>query len=151
MRIKGSEAGTINVCWVCGRQFLAPGVMKDPICLDCEKTRVKKMSSTKENETGLTKSQENIAEIIDATKDLLLYKNKMYGDAALNPIGIFTAHIKTVPANTASILVRLDDKLGRVKNAPELRINDVSDIIGYCTLLLVSMGATKEDIEKFKD
>lgn len=100
---------------------------------------------------SISQSQESIAEIMDATKDLLLYKNKMYGDSALNPIGIFTKHIKTVPENTASILVRLDDKLGRVKNAPALRINDVSDIIGYCTLLLVSMGATKEDIEKFKD
>lgn len=103
------------------------------------------------NSAPISKSQESIAEIVDATKDLLLYKNKMYGDSALNPVGIFTKHIKTVPANTASILVRLDDKLGRVKNAPALRINDVSDIIGYCTLLLVSMGATKEDIAKFKD
>ena len=99
----------------------------------------------------ISKSQESIAEIVDATKDLLLYKNKMYGDSALNPVGIFAKHIKTVPANTASILVRLDDKLGRVRNAPALRINDISDIMGYCTLLLVSMGATKEDIEKFKD
>lgn len=99
----------------------------------------------------ISQSQKCIAEIVDATKDLLLYKNKMYGDSALNPVGIFTKHIKTVPENTASILVRLDDKLGRVRNAPALRINDISDIMGYCTLLLVSMGATKEDIEKFKD
>ena len=101
--------------------------------------------------TQLSKSQEQIAEIMDATKDLLLYKNKMYGDSALNPVGIFTKHIKTAPENTASILVRLDDKLGRVRNAQALRLNDVSDIIGYCTLLLVSIGATKEDIAKFKD
>lgn len=106
---------------------------------------------SKEISAPISKSQESIAEIVDATKDLLLYKNKMYGDSALNPIGIFTTHISTVPAKTASILVRLDDKLGRVKNAPALRINDISDIIGYCTLLLVSMGATKEDIAKFKD
>jgi hypothetical protein len=106
---------------------------------------------SKEISAPISKSQESIAEIVDATKDLLLYKNKMYGDSALNPIGIFTTHIKTVPASTASILVRLDDKLGRVRNAPALRINDISDIIGYCTLLLVSMGATKEDIAKFKD
>lgn len=101
--------------------------------------------------TQLSKSQERIAEIVDATKDLLLYKNKMYGDSALNPVGIFTKHIKTSPENTASILVRLDDKLNRVRNAEALRVNDVSDIIGYCTLLLVSMGVTKEDIAKFKD
>lgn len=31
------------------------------------------------------------------------------------------------------------------------RINDVADIIGYCTLLLVSMGATVEDIQKLMD
>lgn len=99
----------------------------------------------------ISKSQESIAEIVDATKDLLLYKNKMYGDSALNPVGIFTKHIKTAPAKSVPILVRLDDKLGRVRNAPALRINDISDIMGYCTLLLVSMGATKEDIEKFKD
>lgn len=102
-------------------------------------------------EVQLSRSQEKIAEIVDATKDLLLYKNKMYGDSALNPVGIFTKHLKSVPENTASILVRLDDKLGRVRNADTLRTNDVSDIIGYCTLLLVSMGVTKEDIAKFKD
>ena len=104
-----------------------------------------------EETTRLSKSQECIAEIVDATKDLLLYKNKMYGDSALNPVGVFTKHIKTAPENTASILVRLDDKLGSVSNAEALRGNDVSDIIGYCTLLLVSMGVTKEDIAKFKD
>lgn len=99
----------------------------------------------------ISQSQESIAEIVDATKDLLLYKNKMYGDSALNPVGIFTKHIRTAPAKTVPILVRLDDKLGRVRNAPTLRINDISDIMGYCTLLLVSLGVTKEDIEKFKD
>lgn len=96
-------------------------------------------------------SQEKISEVIDSMKDLLLYKNQMYGDAALNPIGIFTKHLKTAPVNAATILVNLDNKLGRIKNAPELRINDVSDVVGYCTLLLISMGVTKEDIAKFKD
>jgi hypothetical protein len=119
--------------------------------LKAELSNENKYNPLQEAPASISKSQESIAEIVDATKDLLLYKNRLYGDSALNPIGIFTKHIKTVPANTTSILVRLDDKLGRVKNAPELRINDVSDIIGYCTLLLVSMGATKEDIEKFKD
>ena len=46
-----------------------------------------------EETTRLSKSQERIAEIVDATKDLLLYKNKMYGDVALNPVGIFTKSI----------------------------------------------------------
>lgn len=104
-----------------------------------------------DKEVQLSRSQEKIAEIVNATKDLLLYKNKMYGDSALNPVGIFTKHLKSVPENTASILVRLDDKLGRVRNAETLRTNDVSDIIGYCTLLLISMGVTSEDLKKFMD
>lgn len=109
-----------------------------------------KNDSDKPDKTLIT-SQKKIAELVEATKDLLLYKNEKYGDSALHPIGIFTKHLKNVPENTASILVRLDDKLGRVRNADNLRTNDVSDIIGYCTLLLISMGVTAEDIAKFKD
>ena len=31
------------------------------------------------------------------------------------------------------------------------RINDVADIIGYCTLLLISMGVDKADIDNLRD
>lgn len=103
------------------------------------------------NPWGEAPTQQKIRNITDAMKDLLLYKNQKYGDAAINPLCVFTKHLKKVEANTASILVRLDDKLSRVKNADELRTNDISDIIGYCTLLLISMGVTSEDIAKFKD
>ena len=52
-----------------------------------------------------------------------------------------------------SILIRLDDKIGRImantESAP--RINDVADIIGYCTLLLIGMGVKPEDIQKLMD
>ena len=96
-------------------------------------------------------TQSKIREIIEAVKDLLLYKNQKYGDSAINPLCIFTKHIKSVDTKTAAILVRIDDKISRVKNADELRVNDVADILGYCTLLLISMGVTPEDIAKFKD
>lgn len=93
-------------------------------------------------------TQEKIKEISDAMKDLLLYKNQKYGDSALNPKGIFYKG-----DSTNSILIRLDDKLGRVISNKEEkpRVNDVADIIGYCTLLLISMGVIAEDIAKFKD
>ena len=44
-------------------------------------------------------------------------------------------------------------KIGRVMSNTEEkpRVNDVADIIGYCTLLLVSMGTTSEDLKKFMD
>ena len=95
-----------------------------------------------------TPTQRKIREITDAMKDLLLYKNQKYGDSAINPKKIFYKG-----DSTNSILIRLDDKLGRViSNTEEKpRVNDVCDIIGYCTLLLISMGVTSEDIAKFKD
>lgn len=94
----------------------------------------------------MTDSQQKIADVCDEMKNVLLYKNEKYGDSALYPNNVFYKG-----DSTNSIKIRLDDKIGRVKNCKETRINDVADIIGYCLLLLVSMGATVEDFEKLKD
>ena len=94
----------------------------------------------------MTHTQEKICEITDAMKDLLLYKNEKYGDSAIYPKRIF---FKGESAD--SIKIRLDDKLSRVISSEETRVNDVCDIIGYCTLLLISMGVSAEEIGKFKD
>ena len=93
-----------------------------------------------------TETQKQIMEISDSIKDLLLYKNQKYGDSALHPNNIFYKG-----DSTNSIKIRLDDKIGRIKNCDETRINDVADVIGYCILLLISVGAKKEDFEKLKD
>lgn len=91
---------------------------------------------------------DKVSEILDAMKDLLKYKNAKYGDSALNPNNIFYKG-----SATNSILIRLDDKIGRIRNrkTEEVSVNDVADIIGYCTLLLASMDIGADDIEKFKD
>ena len=93
-------------------------------------------------------NREKIIEITDSIKDLLLYKNEKYGDSALSPKNIFYKG-----DSTNSILIRLDDKIGRIKNNPDSipRVNDVCDIIGYCILLLASINVSSEDISKFKD
>ena len=95
-----------------------------------------------------TETQNKIIEITEAIRDLLLYKNEKYGDSALKPKRIF--HKGNV---VSSILIRLDDKLSRVmENNDQLpRVNDVADIIGYCTLLLIGMGVEKADIQKLMD
>lgn len=95
-----------------------------------------------------SESQEKISMILEKMKDVLLYKNQKYGDSALHPNNVFYKG-----NSTNSIKIRLDDKLGRIKNNSddECKINDVADIIGYCTLLLVSMNVTEEDLEKLKD
>ena len=95
-----------------------------------------------------TPTQQKIKDILSGMTDLLLYKNRKYGDSAINPKKIFYKG-----DSTNSILIRLDDKIGRVMSNTEEkpRVNDVADIIGYCTLLLVDMGITSEDLKKLMD
>lgn len=94
----------------------------------------------------MNETQQKIVEVVDSIKDLLLYKNQKYGNSALNP-----NHIFYKGDSSSSIKIRLDDKLGRVMNCEETRVNDVCDIIGYCVLLLVSMQVTENEINKLKD
>ncbi len=82
-------------------------------------------------------TQEKIVTVYDGLKELSLYKNHMYGDSAIHPIGIFCKEPSDI-----QIRSRLDDKLSRVKNSPELRKNDVSDLIGYLMLLCISKDWT---------
>jgi len=86
-------------------------------------------------------SQEKISEIYDALKKMQLEKNKRYGDSALKPNNIFSKL-----DSQSSIKIRLDDKLSRIMNNNELKVNDISDIIGYLVLLLISMDITESDI-----
>lgn len=107
------------------------------------KIKNEEMKETIKEESSTSKK---IKEILSAMTDLLLYKNKKYGDSALKPNNIFYKGDAT-----NSILIRLDDKIGRIKNNPEIAVNDVCDIIGYCTLLLASKNISRDDIERLKD
>lgn len=87
---------------------------------------------------------EDIKKVTEALHDLLQYKNQKYGNSSLEPIGVFSKS-----SAETGLLLRLDDKVARVKNSPELRRNDVVDIIGYLTLLCVAKGWN--NFEDFKD
>ena len=92
--------------------------------------------------------EENVNNIFNAIKKVLLYKNKNYGNSALSPKNIF---YKGDAKN--AILIRLDDKLCRIiaNRNTDPRVNDICDIIGYLTLLLVNMKVKEEDILKLMD
>jgi len=82
-------------------------------------------------------TQTHIAMICDEIKDLLLEKNKKYGDSALNPARIFSK-----ADTTEQILVRIDDKLNRIQKGAGLLANDedvINDLIGYLVLLKISL------------
>lgn len=82
-----------------------------------------------------TQSQTLIIEICDDVKEMLLDKNKKYGDSALNPQRIFSK------ANTIEqINVRIDDKLSRLKSRQVDEDEDVEkDLLGYLILKKVAM------------
>lgn len=85
----------------------------------------------------LDKVQQLIAEECDAIKELLLSKNKKYGNSAIAPSRIF-AQSDAVE----QIKVRIDDKLTRIRNANSMNQKDnedaVQDLLGYLVLLRVA-------------
>lgn len=81
------------------------------------------------------KTQNKIKQVCNSLRELLLEKNKRYGDSAINPMRVFSKL-----DNTEQIKVRLDDKISRIKNSDQLRKNDVSDLLGYLVLICISKG-----------
>lgn len=79
----------------------------------------------------------NITQVFNSIRDLVLEKNKRYGDSALSPLGCFSKL-----NGDEGIRIRLDDKLKRIANSSDLRKNDIADLIGYLSLLCVSRGWT---------
>ena len=80
--------------------------------------------------------EEKLVTQVNNITELLLEKNKAYGDTALNPTNIFSKL-----SATEAICARIDDKLARIGNKG---INDetedtVDDLIGYLLLLKMSM------------
>lgn len=83
----------------------------------------------------VTQSQCDIATVCDKLKELLLEKNRKYGDSALNPVRVFS---KASPIE--QIKVRLDDKLSRLRNQQDDEDEDVlTDLIGYIVLYKVAL------------
>ena len=78
----------------------------------------------------ISQSQIDIAIVCDQIKEMLLEKNKRYGDSALNPVRIFSK------ANLIeSLLVRMDDKLSRIRTMdPDDAEDAYSDLLGYLVL-----------------
>lgn len=77
--------------------------------------------------------------------DLLVYKNEKYGNSALEPINVF---YKGNSIN--SIAIRLDDKLNRLINSSEVRLNDIADVAGYLVLYIISTDSNINE-ETFSD
>ena len=92
---------------------------------------------------AMNKTEIKISEVCDDIKELLIHKNRKYGDSALNPNRIFSKC-----SATEQLLVRIDDKLNRIMKGAGLLANDedvVNDLIGYLVLLKISMASDQND------
>lgn len=76
-----------------------------------------------------------VKKVAEALGFLVAEKGIRYGDAALNPLEIFSK--PTDGPELRHINTRLDEKLSRIKVSSELRKNDVADLMGYLLLLCV--------------
>jgi len=72
-------------------------------------------------------------------------KNARYGDAALDPLNIFSK-----AGAVAGIKVRIDDKLKRIQNAGLVDATEdtLQDLAGYLILLMIAKDNESNDIQE---
>lgn len=86
-------------------------------------------------------TQQLISQTCDSIRDLLLEKNRKYGDSALNPLRVFSKG-----SSLDQIKVRIDDKLSRIQNAQGDEDEDpLIDLMGYLVLLKIAMQKENQE------
>ena len=79
--------------------------------------------------------EKEIQRVLDELAQLLIAKNRKYGNSALNPVRIFS------DANPIEQLkVRIDDKLSRIAqgHGEDLDEDTIQDLMGYLVLLKIA-------------
>ena len=79
--------------------------------------------------------EKQVDEVCGKLAAMLKQKNRSYGNSALDPVRIFS---KATPVE--QILVRLDDKLSRLKRGDNRFQEDtINDLLGYLVLLVIAL------------
>lgn len=77
--------------------------------------------------------ESDLDEVLKEIRELLLAKNAAYGDAALNPVRIFSKS-----GSDEQIKVRIDDKLSRLSRGANAGEDVFFDLMGYFVLLRIA-------------
>ena len=77
---------------------------------------------------------EQVYKVLSEITEMLIAKNQKYGNSALEPLGVFSQL-----SAKEGLLVRIDDKLKRIKNGTLDRDDEdvINDLIGYLVLLKI--------------
>ncbi len=89
----------------------------------------------------MSESETKISGVCDDIKELLIHKNRKYGNSALKPCRVFSK-----ASAVEQLLVRIDDKLNRIMQGAGLLADDedvINDLIGYLVLLKIGMNDEK--------
>lgn len=87
----------------------------------------------------LSQFEVELDKVLQELKEVLVQKNKAYGDAALNPVRIFSK-----ADAVEQIKVRLDDKISRLARGKEAGEDVYLDLMGYLILLRIAQTRKQE-------
>ena len=92
---------------------------------------------------------EEVYQVLSEITEMLIAKNKKYGNSAIEPLGIFSDL-----SPEEGLKVRIDDKLKRIKNGSLDRDDEdvINDLIGYLVILKIMQKdeKAKESLKKAK-
>lgn len=87
-----------------------------------------------EKELLWTPFEQSVRRHTDRIANILLAKNKAYGDSALNPVRVFSKADRE-----EQLYVRIDDKISRIQRGTDFATEDtIDDLIGYLILLKIA-------------
>lgn len=89
-----------------------------------------------------------VSNVLIEIKDLLIEKNLKYGNSALEPLGVFSQL-----SAKEGLLVRIDDKLKRIKNGSLDKDDEdvINDLIGYLVLLKIETNSNPKPTSDWRD
>lgn len=93
------------------------------------------------NQNETENAAQEIEDMCNGIKEMLLMKNRKYGNSALNPVRIFSK-----ADSVEQIKIRIDDKINRIQNRQDDEDEDVFfDLAGYLVLLLIAKKKQREN------
>lgn len=112
--------------------------------VDFNQSQIDKKALSEANDFWINKEREktrtantfekNLNFVLEEIKQILISKNRKYGNSALEPKRIFSK-----ASNIEQIKVRIDDKLSRMMSGQQDEDEDVElDLLGYLILLRVA-------------
>ena len=91
---------------------------------------------------------EQVYKVLGDIQEMLIAKNEKYGNSALEPLGVFSQL-----SAKEGLLVRIDDKLKRIKNGTLDHDDEdvINDLIGYLVLLKIETNLNTKATHNWQD